>query len=109
MKNVRLGTLFLVTVLIAGLTGGEIENSFAANDKDKKVLIQVRDTDAQPIDAICTIEWGNSDDENDDSVESIEVHTNPGGVASGYVPHDVTEVEVTCENDEQENSVEKRI
>ena len=44
-------------VLVTGLVGGEIENSFAVNDKDKKVLIQVRDTNAQPVDATCVIEW----------------------------------------------------
>lgn len=95
-----------MAVLVTGLIGGEIENSFAANDKDKKVLIQVRDTNAQPLDATCVIEWEVPDNGDD---ETIEVITNPGGIASGRVPSDVSEVEVTCESDEQTNSVEKEL
>ena len=105
MKNFRLSTLFLMAVLITSLVGGDVENSFAANDKDKKILIQARDTNAQPVDATGVIEWEVSDDEDD----LLEVHTNPGGVAFGYVPFDVSEVEVTCENEEQSNSVEKEL
>ena len=93
-----------MAVLVTGLIGGDIENSFAANDRDKKVLIQVRDTNAQPIDATCIIEWDVSDNE-----EEIEVQTNSGGIASGFVPSNVSEVEITCESDEQSKSVENEL
>ena len=39
----------------------------------------------------------------------MEAHTNPGGVASEYVPFNVSEVKIICENDDQSNSVENEL
>ncbi len=90
-------------VLVTGLVGGEIGNSFAVNDKDKKVLIQVRNSNNEPLGAKCVIEWETSDDNE----KELEVQTNAGGVASGYVPSSVSKVEVACKVDDQSNSIKE--